>query len=186
MEHGPLLAKPVRAHNRQSLSAASIVYIAAYSAPRRPMLMTTVTLSNSMVTRSPVIRLTSIRLSQLTKVSSQHPSECEAEVISRRLAPAESQATLSPARQRERTLGPTLEVAPHPALTPAQAKVIALDYGISKGKAVMKVRRALLFYALRRLGLDVGPDVRPPQEQHIILVNRSEIDARLGAPPEDA
>jgi hypothetical protein len=79
-----------------------------------------------------------------------------------------------------------LEVAPHPGLTPAQAKAIALDYGISKGKAVMKVRRALLFYALRRLGLDVGPDVRPPQEQHIILVNRSEIDARLGAPPEDA
>jgi hypothetical protein len=42
---------------------------------------------------------------------------------------------------------------------------------------VIKVRRALVFYALRRLGLDVDPNIRPPHEQHIILVNRSEIEA---------
>jgi hypothetical protein len=65
-----------------------------------------------------------------------------------------------------------LKIAPHPRLTPAQAKAIAVDYGISKGKAIIRVRRALLFHALRRLGLDVGPDIRPPQEQHILLVNR--------------
>jgi predicted DNA-binding transcriptional regulator YafY len=70
-----------------------------------------------------------------------------------------------------------LKIAPHPDLTPAQAKAIALDYGISKGRAVIKVRRALVFYALRRLGLDVDPNIRPPHEQHIILVNRSEIEA---------
>jgi hypothetical protein len=46
-----------------------------------------------------------------------------------------------------------LEIAPHPGLTPAQAKA---------GVATIKVRRALLSYALRRLGLDVAPDVRPP------------------------
>ena len=65
-----------------------------------------------------------------------------------------------------------LEIAPHPKLTPAQAKAIALDYGIVKGTAKLRVRRSLLFYALRRLGLDVDPDARPPQEQHIVLVNR--------------
>jgi hypothetical protein len=70
-----------------------------------------------------------------------------------------------------------LEIAPHPDLTPAQAKAIALDYGISKGKAVIKVRRALIFYALRRLGLDVDPNIRPPHEQHIVLLNRPEIEA---------
>jgi predicted DNA-binding transcriptional regulator YafY len=75
-----------------------------------------------------------------------------------------------------------LKIAPHPRLTPAQAKAIALDYGISKGKAVIRVRRALLFYALRRLGLDVGPDIRPPHEQHIVLVNRGEIDALRSTP----
>jgi hypothetical protein len=38
------------------------------------------------------------------------------------------------------------------------------------------VRRALLFYALRRLGLDVPPETRPPNEQQIVLVNRDEIE----------
>ncbi len=70
-----------------------------------------------------------------------------------------------------------LQIAPHPRLTPAQKKAIALDYGIVKGSATLKVRRALLFYALRRLGLDVPPDARPPHEQHIVLVNRAKIDS---------
>jgi len=70
-----------------------------------------------------------------------------------------------------------LEIAPHPELTEAQAKAIALDYGIRKGIAKLRVRRALLFYALRRLGLDLRPGARPPQEQHIVLVNRQEIEA---------
>jgi hypothetical protein len=39
------------------------------------------------------------------------------------------------------------------------------------------VRRALLFYALRRLGLDVAPDIRPASEQHIALLNRDEVQA---------
>ncbi len=73
-----------------------------------------------------------------------------------------------------------LKIAPHPRLTPAQAKAIALDYGISKASATIRVRRALMFYALRRLGLDLPPDTRPPQEQHIVLINRAEIGS-LGA-----
>jgi hypothetical protein len=56
---------------------------------------------------------------------------------------------------------------------------------MTKGSAIIKVRRALLFYALRRLGLDVGPDVRPPQEQHIVLVNREEAKASLSASQSD-
>jgi hypothetical protein len=39
------------------------------------------------------------------------------------------------------------------------------------------MRRAPLFYALKRLGVDVLPDVRPPSEQRIILVNRDEIQS---------
>jgi hypothetical protein len=34
-----------------------------------------------------------------------------------------------------------------------------------------------LFYALRRLGLDVAADARPASEQHIVLVNRAEVAA---------
>ena len=69
----------------------------------------------------------------------------------------------------------TLEVGPHPDLSETQAKVIALDYGMRGGKAKIKVRRALLYYALRRLGLDTDPAARSPQDQQIVLFNRDEI-----------
>jgi hypothetical protein len=70
-----------------------------------------------------------------------------------------------------------LVIAPHPGLTAAQSRAIAIDYGIRGGSASLRVRRALLFYALRRLGLDVAADVRPASEQHIVLVNRAEVAA---------
>ena len=68
-----------------------------------------------------------------------------------------------------------LLIAPHPGLTPAQKRAIALDYGIHRGASRIKVRRALLFYALKRLGLDVPENTRPPHEQHIVLQNRTEV-----------
>jgi hypothetical protein len=72
-----------------------------------------------------------------------------------------------------------LVIAPHPKLTPAQSRAISIDYGIRDGSITIRVRRALLFYALKRLGLDVSPEVRPPSEQHIILVNRDEIQSLM-------
>jgi hypothetical protein len=65
----------------------------------------------------------------------------------------------------------TLEICPHPKLSEDQKKVIALDYGMRDGKAKIKVRRALLYYALKRLGLDSNAAARPPQEQQIVLVS---------------
>lgn len=76
-----------------------------------------------------------------------------------------------------------LEIAPHPGLTPAQAQAIALDYDMKDGRARIRVRKALLFYALRRLGLDLKPGARPPQEQHIVLMNRNEIERMIEPPP---
>lgn len=64
----------------------------------------------------------------------------------------------------------TLEIGPHPELSESQKKVIALDYGMRDGKAKIQVRRALLYYALKRLGLDNNAQTRPPQEQQIVLV----------------
>ncbi|THD71411.1 WYL domain-containing transcriptional regulator [Thalassobius vesicularis] len=69
----------------------------------------------------------------------------------------------------------TLEVGPHPELSETQAKVIALDYGMRGGSAKIKVRRALLYYALRRLGLDTDPTARKPQDQQIVLLNPDEV-----------
>ncbi len=69
----------------------------------------------------------------------------------------------------------TLEVGPHPDLSETQAKVIARDYGMRRGKAKIRVRQALLYYALRRLGLDTDPTARQPQDQQIVLLNSAEI-----------
>jgi hypothetical protein len=66
----------------------------------------------------------------------------------------------------------TLEIGPHPALSETQKNVIALDYGMRGGKTKIKVRQALLYYALKRLGLDTDPSARTPQEQQIVLLNR--------------
>ena len=70
-----------------------------------------------------------------------------------------------------------LEIGPHPDLSETQAKVIALDYRMHGGKATIKVRRALLYYALRRLGLDTDPAARKPKDQQIVLLNREVINA---------
>lgn len=64
-----------------------------------------------------------------------------------------------------------LEVGPHPDLSETQKKVIALDYGMSGGKAKVRVRRAFLYYTLKRLGLDGDAAVRRPQDQQIVLLN---------------
>lgn len=69
----------------------------------------------------------------------------------------------------------TLEIGPHPELSESQKNVIALDYGMRDGRAKIKVRRALLYYALKRLGLDTDPGARKPQDQQIVLVNAAEV-----------
>ena len=68
-----------------------------------------------------------------------------------------------------------LEVGPHPALSTNQKKVIELDYGMQNGSVTIPVRRALLYYALKRLGLDIDPSARKPQDQQIILLNTNDV-----------
>lgn len=64
-----------------------------------------------------------------------------------------------------------LEIGPHPDLSDNQRRAIEMDYGMEEGRAQIRVRRALLFYALKRLGLDTDPGARRPQDQHIVLLN---------------
>jgi len=68
-----------------------------------------------------------------------------------------------------------LIIAPHPELSAGQRKAIELDYGMEGGEAAIPVKRALLYYALKRLGLDTEPSARRPQDQQIILLNRADI-----------
>ena len=64
----------------------------------------------------------------------------------------------------------TLEIGPHPELSVSQKRIIALDYGMREGRAQIKVRKALRYYALRRLGLDTPVGARRPQDQQIVLL----------------
>lgn len=64
-----------------------------------------------------------------------------------------------------------LEIGPHPDLSPTQRHAIEMDYGMEDGGIQIPVRRALLFYALKRLGLDTDPAARRPQDQQIVLLN---------------
>lgn len=66
-----------------------------------------------------------------------------------------------------------LVIGPHPDLSDPQRRVIELDYGMTGGSARISVRRALLYYALRRLGLDSAPGSRKPEEQQIVLLASS-------------
>lgn len=72
-----------------------------------------------------------------------------------------------------------LVIGAHPDLSETQKKVIALDYGMRGGKAKIRVRRAFLYYALKRLGLDTDPAARRPQDQQIILLNREPVLAKI-------
>jgi predicted DNA-binding transcriptional regulator YafY len=63
-----------------------------------------------------------------------------------------------------------VKIAPHPELSAGQRKIVELDYGMNGGVAEIPVRKALLYYTLRRLGLDTDPSARLPQDQQITLV----------------
>lgn len=60
-------------------------------------------------------------------------------------------------------------IAPNPALTADQHKIIERDYSMKQGVAEIRVRRSLLFYLKRRLGLDDGAE-KPPAAQQVIIV----------------
>lgn len=70
-------------------------------------------------------------------------------------------------------------VGPHPGLTPSQQKVVELDFGMTDGTLRLSVRFAMLFYVLKRLGLLDAPELQSPRTQHIIALNREELDAAI-------
>lgn len=69
-------------------------------------------------------------------------------------------------------------LAPHPDLQEGQRRAIELDYGMQDGCVSFQTRQALLFYVLRRLGLD-RPAQGTPQSQQIVLVNRDALQPFL-------
>ena len=76
----------------------------------------------------------------------------------------------------------SVEITPHPSLTDSQQKVVAKDYGMKDGRAVLSVRCSMLFYVLKRLGLLSDAEKEDPRTQHIVLANKESVqDARRRA-----
>ena len=73
-----------------------------------------------------------------------------------------------------------LIIAPHPNLSKGQRRIVELDYAMENGTAELTARKSMLYYTLKRLGLDADPAARRAQEQHIILVNATEVFAAMG------
>ena len=48
---------------------------------------------------------------------------------------------------------------------------------MNDGVLEIETRMAFLYYLQKRLGLDIDPDIRKPQDQHIVPLNRDEVDA---------
>jgi len=92
----------------------------------------------------------------------------------------EEVADVDPSKDADWVERITLRISPHPGLSANQRRIIELDYGMTDGCAEMEVRKSLLFYNLKRLGLDTDPMARRPQDQHIILTNADEVYAALG------
>lgn len=86
------------------------------------------------------------------------------------------EADVAPTDDKDWAEQVTLEIGPHPELSETQKSVIALDYDMRDGVAKISVRRALIYYALKRLGLDTDPSARRPQYQQIVLLNREVLD----------
>lgn len=60
-------------------------------------------------------------------------------------------------------------IAPNPALTENQQKIIERDYAMKGGKSVITLRRSFLFYLERRLGIDEGVEKSPAAQQVVII-----------------
>ena len=70
---------------------------------------------------------------------------------------------------------------PHRELPENQKKVIALDYGMYSGEAKIVIGLALLYYALKCLGLDTDLAARQTQDQQIVLLSRDEVPGTKGS-----
>ncbi|MGK6310834.1 WYL domain-containing protein [Variovorax sp. DT-64] len=74
----------------------------------------------------------------------------------------------------------TLEIGPHSDLSAAAKRAISMEYGMTDGTLELTCREALLFYALRRLGLQAEQEATmAAPAQQIILLNRDVLQPYL-------
>lgn len=72
-----------------------------------------------------------------------------------------------------------VSLAPNPRLAKGQQAVIAEDFGMKDGEAIVPVRKALLYYFSKRLRLDVAEHFDDPREAPVVVKNRKAFDVAL-------
>jgi hypothetical protein len=70
-------------------------------------------------------------------------------------------------------------IGPNPKLIDAQKNIVAMDYGMTDFKLKFKCRTALLYYLLKKLGIDRDSNERAGEEQQIVAINLDEIHAAM-------
>ncbi len=88
-----------------------------------------------------------------------------------------------PAEDRDWHQYVELAIGPNPGLSESQQKIVARDYRMEAGRVTVKVRKALLFYTLRRLGLNKDAVPQPPASQQIVLLNPEVLQSPLYSGP---
>ena len=83
--------------------------------------------------------------------------------------------TINPEQDKDWFEVVTLLIGPNPAFSDDQRRVVELDYGMKNGVLEIRIRRAFLYYALKRLGLDHDLTSLSATEQHVVLLNREEV-----------
>lgn len=70
-------------------------------------------------------------------------------------------------------------LVPNPTLSKSQQSIISQDYEMKNGRIELMVRKALLYYFLKRLRLDIADKLDSPHEIPVVVANRAAFDTAL-------
>jgi len=73
----------------------------------------------------------------------------------------------------------TFRIAPHHDLSVNQRKIIECDYNMTDGEVSIQIKASSHFYLKHRLGLNKNNEDHPGKEQHIVLLNRDEVETKI-------
>jgi len=72
-------------------------------------------------------------------------------------------------------------IGPNPNQNEDQKYLIAMDYGMTNQRLVIRCRVALLYYLMKKLRIDIRDTERPGNEQQIVAINIDEISAAMNS-----
>jgi predicted DNA-binding transcriptional regulator YafY len=73
----------------------------------------------------------------------------------------------------------TIKLIPDTRLVPAQRKIIAHDYGMTRNMLAVRTRAALVSYVLKSFGLDPAKIEARPEAQQLMIKNLAEVERWL-------